>query len=200
MDIQIPEIAGLQLGFTVKTEQTNQCRIGVENPAVRRGKKDPLPKRFKQLSEPDFGFVLSGDVASPAGDAHNLVFFGKSLQPAIEIALFAFILEAHQNGAGPKAIADKFLERALYFFKHGRLDEFAQAMPDEAGKGNLQDFSEPPVGDAHFTFQGQGENRLIEVVDQLAIVVLRARNDFHQLLELVFGRVGGAGRRELVFR
>jgi hypothetical protein len=77
----------------------------------------------------------------------------------------------------------------------GRNDKFIQPVADEILKRNAQYFNETAIGDADFTFERNGKDGVIQAVNQLAVIQLRARNHFDELLELRLGRRARSARQ-----
>ena len=67
-----------------------------------------------------------------------------------------------------------------------RFDEFTEIVTNEFGESDIENFTKTPVGDAHFAFQGKGEHGLVEIIDEFAVVVLRAGDDLNEFLKLLF--------------
>src|SRR5580704_825844 len=82
----------------------------------------------------------------------------------------------------------------LGFLEGGRCDELVEAVPDQIRKIGGKDFGEAAIGDANFAFERKREDGLVEAIDQLAIVVLRAGDDVDELFELVFASSSGSRR------
>ncbi len=70
-------------------------------------------------------------------------------------------------------------------------------MTDQILKRDAQNFDEASIGDADFTVERNGEDRVVQAVDQFAVIQLRAGNYFDELLELRFGGSAHGARRWL---
>ncbi len=68
--------------------------------------------------------------------------------------------------------------------EQGREDEFVQAVADQILKRHAQDFRKSPVGNPDFAIQRNREHSLIEMVNQGAKTLLRARDNAEERLEL----------------
>src|SRR5215469_4575826 len=74
-------------------------------------------------------------------------------------------------------------------------DEFVNTMPNEIVKIFAKDFSEAAVYDSNLAIERNGENGLIEAIDQLAVVVLGTRDDVYELFDLLLTGGRGAERQ-----
>jgi hypothetical protein len=72
----------------------------------------------------------------------------------------------------------------LEFLACGRLYEIRQAAANQMLEGNSEQFREAAIGDSNFSVESQSEDGVIQVIDQIAIIVLRTRNHFNELVVL----------------
>jgi hypothetical protein len=66
------------------------------------------------------------------------------------------------------------------------LNKIRQAAADQMLERNSQQLGKAAVGNAYFSIESQGEDGVIEVINEIAIIVLRTRNNFDQLIVLSF--------------
>jgi len=68
----------------------------------------------------------------------------------------------------------------------GRFYEIRQAAANQMLERDSQYLGEAAIGDSNFSVESQGEDGVIEVINQIAIIVLRTRNHFDELIVLSF--------------
>ena len=66
----------------------------------------------------------------------------------------------------------------------GLRDKFIQPVADQILKRNAENLRQPAIGHADLAVERNRKNRVVQAVNQLAVIQLRARNHFHQFFEL----------------
>src|SRR5712675_3071688 len=167
------------LGFISK--HARQRRIDVDEPVVRGNDVNSFLQRFKQLGEARFALTQRGDVARQDRDALHLIAAKHGVRHAVEIVGRIASLQTRWNDARPDPALEKTRHRSLCnlaalpgpFF-----DEFTQIVADDLGKGGAHEVGKAAVGGANLSVEGDGEQDVVEGIDQVAITLLGTRDYF----------------------
>ena len=127
--------------------------------------------------------MLLGDVACPADDgrASPIRRWSEASNRSNEASRPS---SAERERSGPHAGLEQCRETSSRVLQRGRIDEIAKRPPDQILKWNSQNFRQPKVGYANFAFERHRKQRLVKVVDQLAVIMLRANDGFRELVNL----------------
>jgi hypothetical protein len=68
----------------------------------------------------------------------------------------------------------------------GYLDEIRYAPANQVLKRNTQKVRQTAIGNSYLSIERQSEDCVIEIIDEIAVIVLRARNYFDKFVVLRF--------------
>src|SRR5258708_40285769 len=128
-----------------------------------------------------FAFTQRGDVAGQDRDALHLIAAKHGVRHAVEIVSRIASLQTCWNDARPDSALEKTRHRSLCnlaAFPGTFFDEFTQIVADDLGKGGAYEVGKAAVGGANLSVEGDGEQDVIERIDQIAITLLGSRDDF----------------------
>ena len=148
---------------------------------------------FEQFGKARFVFSQGGDVAGEDGDAVDLVRTGHSVRGAIEIMDVALIAESNLEDSGPGAAFEETGHGTLHHFRTiacGFLDEVAQRFADDLLKGQTNQIRETAIYGTDFAFEGERHQNVIEGINEIAVALLGARDNFEELIQLLVARRG----------
>src|SRR6202162_5443641 len=183
--VDISKVHRLQILFGFVAQHVNQCGIHIKKFSVRSAQKNSLAKRGEEFREANFRLTLCGNVARPPDDRTVAAsILADRLHPALELPGFLFLLQFDGRDSRPRSPFQKESKPWLEFLACGRLYEIRQAAANQMLEGNSEQFGEAAIGDSNFSVESQSEDGVIQVIDQIAIIVLRTRNHFNELVVL----------------
>src|ERR1700722_14488562 len=201
IEINISKIHRLQILFRFVAEHANQGRVYVEEFSIRRAQKDSLAKSGEQLGETNLGLTLGSYVASPTDYECEAGVLADRLHPALKVAGLPIFFQFDRNDATPRSALQESRKPLLELSSRGRLNEIGQATTDELRKRNIHQLGQAAVGNTNFAVHRQSEDGVVEIIDQIAIVVLRTRDNFYEFVVLsVASRTEGLLIRLIVSR
>src|SRR5882762_9148985 len=167
------------LGFISK--HARQRRIDVDEPVVRGNDVNSFLQRFKQLGKARFALTQRGDIARQDRDAMHLIAAKHSVRHAVEIVSGIASLQSRRNDARPDSALEKTRHRSLCnltAFPGPFFDKFTQIEADDLGKGGAHEVGEAAICCANLSVERDGEQDVVERIDQVAITLLGTRDDF----------------------
>ena len=93
------------------------------------------------------------------------------MQHAVEVAHRARFFQARSNDTRPVAFLDKSRRGLFHGRAAGLLEKFIESMADQFRIGVFKHLREPAVHRADFSVQQDGENEVVEAIDQVAIAL-----------------------------
>src|SRR3981189_1864870 len=111
----------------------------------------------------------------------HLIAAKHSVRHAVEIVSGIASLQTRWNDARPDPALEKTRHRSLCnlaAFPGPFFDEFTQIVADDLGKGTAPQVGKAAVGCANLSVEGDGEQDVIERIDQVAVALLGTRDDF----------------------
>src|SRR6267142_2890257 len=134
-------------------------------------------------------------------DAVNLVRAHHGMGDAIEVEHRRLALQANLDDALPVATLHKTRHGALHELHSIAirvLDELGQGLADNLLEGRVNEIRKTAVDRANLAVKAKSEQNVIEGVNQVAIALLGAGDDFEELVELLVARRFGIALLEAV--
>ena len=142
---------------------------------VGRRQVDAFLQRLEQLGEASLIFPFLRNVVRQDADSLIPAVANQGVQVALQESRGGIALELHAQHSGPVAPLQK---AGQSLFGGGaasvhQVQEFIEGAADEIGKGLSDQIGEAAIGGYDASIEGDGEEQIIEGVDQVAIAALR---------------------------
>src|SRR5580700_6072080 len=190
----IRNVHGEQFFLGVIAEHADESGIRVEDVALGRGDVDAFLERFKEFGEASFILAQRGDVAAENGEAVDFVVAGHGMGDAIVIADRVLLLKAHLDDAGPMAALDETRHSAanqLLAFATAFFEEIRHRAADNLLVVGTDEVAKAAIHGADFALEREGDEDVVEGIDEVAVALLGAGDNREELVELpVAGRSG----------
>ena len=172
-------------------QHAHQRRIDVHNGSVRRGDVDAFLERFEEFRETCFVFAECSNIAPKNGNALDFPAAHHGMRDTIEVKHRRLTLQAYLDNTFPLAALHEAWHGAFHEF--GRiaaalLHEFGQRPADNLLEGRANEIRKTAVDGADLAVEIEGQQNIVERVNQIAIALLRPCNDFEELIELLVAR------------
>jgi hypothetical protein len=114
----------------------------------------------------------------------------------VKLPGFTVFSQTYRKGSHPRSGLQKQRKQLLKLVVRGHLDKVRYAPADQVLKRNTQELRQTAIGNSYFSIESQSEDCVIEIIDEIAVVVLRVGNHFDKFVVLRFA--GGSEDRSIV--